>query len=308
MIFSGRPLPELRARARRLFNLSNGGRIRRGWLVVTTCVFLGGCATLPDRIVETYGITQAHAVTGGSVLRLSHVGFNSFVFGQEGHAPHFSQQPAVTLKEAGILVRVYPSSRLGASGFDGEAATMLAGYLVRAHHSALPRYVGRPVPVERFDVRLLHPSERVTDRGRSFSLSQRHRLRFAFAFDPRNEDRAMRGVVRTAAHELLHVSLAVHGRRNKAGLEEEQAAYAIEHCVELDLFGDTSAPVRKSVVHDTRSDAVMTSLAAGHVGDLELEAAFHGQPSIATEQADALHSLCLARVRSLAGYPFPDHP
>ena len=52
----------------------------------------------------------------------------------------------------------------------------------------------------------------------------------------------------------------------------------------------------------------MTSLAAGHVGDLELEAAFHGQPSIATEQADALHSLCLARVRSLAGYPFPDHP
>lgn len=300
------PLPtEARRRDHRF---ANRLLTARGWITATVCICLAACVTLSDRVVDTYGITQAHAVTGGSFLRLSHVGFNSFVFGQEGHVPHFSRQPAAALEEAGITVRVYPSSRLGASGFNEESATALAGHLARAHHSALPRYVGRPIPVARFDVHLLHSSERVTDRGSSFSLSQQHKLRFAFLFDPQNEDRAIRGVVRTATHELLHVSLAVHGRRKKAGPEEEKAAYAIEHCLELDLFGNTPAPVRKAVVHDTTTDAVTTSLAAGHVGDLELEAAFHEQPSLTTGQADALHALCLARVRSLAGYPVPDHP
>lgn len=282
--------------------------MRCGWIIATVCIFLAACATLPDRVVDAYGITQAHAVTGGSFLRLSHVGFNSFVFGRDGYAPDFPRQPAAVLAEAGATVRIYPSARLGASGFDRKAAAGLAGQLVRAQHSALPRYVGRAVPVERLDIHLLHPSERMTDRGRSFSLSKQHRLRFAFRFDPKSGDRAIRDIVRTSAHELLHVTLAVHGRQNKPGPEEEHAAYAIEHCVELDLFGDTSAPVRKTLVHDPGADAVMTSLAAGHGDDFELEAAFHGQASITTEQADALRALCLARVRSLAGYPFPYPP
>lgn len=242
------------------------------------------------------------------MLRLSYVGFNSFVFSQQGLAPEFSPEPAAAVAEDGVMVRVFTSSRLAAGGFESEGAAVLAGHLVRAHREVLPRYVGRRIPVERLDIHLLHASEEMKDRGLSYSLSRRHRLRFVFSFDPDNAHGATRSTVRTSAHELLHVSLSVYGRRNRAGLAEEQAAYAIEHCVELDLFGDTPAPARKAVVHDPGDDAVMTSLTAGHVGDPGLEDAFHGQTAITTEQAGALRDLCRNRVRSLAGYQYPDHP
>lgn len=296
--------PPLRLRLHRLAGrFVRAGRTFRNWMVVAVCACCVACATLPDRVVETYGITQAHAVAGTSVSRLSYVGFNSFVFGHAGRAPLFPRQPAAALEEDGITVRIFPSSRLSASGFGSDAAVTLAKRLVGVHHPALPRYVGKPVPVERLDVHLLHPSEQLTDRGRSFSLSQRHRLRFAFSFDPAHEGNAIRGVVRTAAHELLHVSLAVYGRRDSPGPREEQAAYAIEHCVELDLFGETSAPTRKTVVPDPKDDSVMTSLAAGHAADPELQAAFDGQEVLFPERSGTLRELCRNRVRSLAGYP-----
>lgn len=235
--------------------------------------------------------------------RLSYMGFNSFVIGHDGAVPAFEHHPLVERDGDGVTVRIFPSSRLVAAGFDGDAATLLARNLLRVHERGLPQYIGRLVPVSRLDIRLLHPSERLTDRGRSFSTSRQHRVRLAFSFDPDHGAEAARRVVRTLAHELLHLSLAVHGRRHSPGPDEEQAAYAIEHCVELEVFGETSPPARKIIARDPGRGAVMASLVTGHAGDPALQAVFDGELVLSPEQAGTLRELCRARVRSLAGYP-----
>lgn len=278
-----------------------GSSFRR-WLLAGVCALCVSCAVLPDRVVGAYNITQAHAVSGGSLWRLSYMGFNSFVFGHDGATPTFQRRPLVVLDGDQATVRIFPSSRLIAAGFDSDAASRLAGHLLLVHGQGLPMYIGRPVPVARLDIRLVHPSERLTDRGRSFSSSRQHRVRFAFSFDPDHGPGADRSIVRTLAHELLHASLAVHGRREKPGPDEEQAAYSIEHCVELEVFGDTSAPTRKIIARDPGRDAVMTSLVAGHATDPTLQAVFDGDPNLSTERAGPLRELCKARVRALAGY------
>ncbi|MEN1943037.1 hypothetical protein WCE55_04135 [Luteimonas sp. MJ293] len=263
------------------------------------CVGLLACATLPERVVDAHDITQAHAVTNLTALRLSYVGSNSFVLGEGRESPVFFRQPITTAERDASLVRVFPSARLTDAGFDTDAGNRLAEYILRVQHASLPEYLGQNIPVRRIDIHLLHGSERLVQRGHSFSASRRHRLRFAFRFNPAEEDRSMRSIVRTLSHELLHVARAVEGRRRRSIHEEEQAAYTVEHCVELDLFGDTAAPRRSVLIRDQLGEDLASSLSAGHTSDPARAAVFDGRPVLTPAEADGLRALCQHRAATL---------
>lgn len=261
------------------------------------CLLLASCAQLPERTAGPNQVVSAHAV---QVFRLGTVSWlraSSFVIGEPGNSPSFSRQ-ALYESDTYPGTSVHASDALVASGFDAGAAEELALDLDRMH-AALPRYLGTQAPVRRLGIGLVAPDEHFEQHASSLSLARSHHVRMAFRFSSDDRAGSSRSIVRTTAHELTHLSLAVHGRAEKSGVSEERAAYAMEHCVELDVFGTTAAPRRLSPTLGHQDDAVSDSIRAGYLDDPELDALFDEDRSLPASSEEALRNLCSQRVQDL---------
>lgn len=261
-------------------------------IVLAVC----GCATLPEDLAEEYGIVEAHSTEVLKLGRFSYLSAGSYVLGRERKKPAFDL--------AGVA-RSAGGSRHKA---DGELyiSRALQGKEIDFHYllgqlseleSVVPRYSGYEFPARGLVAYLADPSERTSYRATSLSMTGKHRVALVVSFDPRNGDSAARSMVRTFAHELLHLTLRLH-RVRLSRAKEEQAAISLEYCSELDIFGDVHAPQITRSIH-TNASPVGTSVATRYVADHELVDAFSGQARISGERGAALRRLCKRRIAGL---------
>jgi hypothetical protein len=265
-------------------------------LLMTLCV---SCSHLPNKIDKTYGgFSQAHAVRAFSVGPISYVMAGSFVFGTDKRRPVFAHQPAALVGDE-IRVAIFPSSGLKQQGLDGPIARDLASSLDQMLGS-LSRYAEHPVPVDELQVYLVDRSTRLERRTRSLSMTRSHTIRLFLTYDADQPQISARRIARTLAHELFHVIVSIPRLTGKATEAGEQAANAIEHCVEVDVFGSTAAPRRiASIQRGARNDSTPTgiSVMANYGSDPALDAVFSGKQIIKRSEATALHTLCTDRAR-----------
>ena len=264
---------------------------------------VGGCVHAPVDMTHQYEITEAHAIQANTLGPVSYLTASSFVSGDDRNIPRFPTEPLLRTSEQ-VSISVIASEKEIDSGFNHEAALILASS-IRKMLGSLVAYFGRPVPVQEIEIEVILPSEAIETHSRSLTLTRRHRVKFAFTFDLQDAEASSRAIVKTFAHELLHLSLSVYGRKVSPGLPEERAASTLEHCVEADVFGSTSAPRRLLLAGSGEATEVGRSLWASYAYDAELDPIFaKGQP-ISERNADVLRRLCLKRIRGVADWQLP---
>lgn len=142
--------------------------------------------------------------------------------------------------------------------------------------------------------------------SRSTSLGG-HRVTFALRALP-NPEHTMSDSIRTIAHELLHIDVALAGGI-ASGYEQELAAVTAESCVELILLGKTAGVMPGQVGRDvvanqhllTQTGVLGASEAATYSADPERRGLFKAGPihSTDTARADALYKLCKTRAEQV---------
>lgn len=277
------------------------------WLAVPAVLTLiAGCVHAPVDVANQYEITVAHAIQVSRFGPVSYSMASSFVSGGDRNIPRFpSEEPLLQTSER-VPISVSASEREIDSGFDREVALSLASDVGQMLDS-LSGYIGRSVPVQELEIEVILPSETIERHSRSLTLTRRHRVKFTFTFDLHDADASSRAIVKTFAHELLHLSLSIYGRQISPGLPEERAASTLEHCVEADVFGSTSAPRRLSFEGSGEATEIAHSLRASYAYDAELDPLFAKEQRISAHDADALRRLCLKRIRGIAGWQLPSH-
>jgi hypothetical protein len=261
------------------------------------CMLCAACAQLPQKTAREYAIYEAHATQVLAVRSISALRASSFVVG-DGKEANFPTPPLAIVRHS-VPIEVFASTHVSSQGFDqataGELALRLSQMLDR-----LPHYTARPPPVRYLAAYAAAPSESVRMHRFSLTSSRRHRVRFAIGFAMDDSAGSIREAVRTFAHELLHLSLGVNGRSKHAERVEEGAASALEHCIEVDVFGTTTAPGQHLRIATDDGTAIGRSISAGHAADSELLAVFSGQDVISSAEAGALRDLCSRRIRQVA--------
>lgn len=274
-------------------------------LFVAVAAGLAGCVHAPTGMVEKYGITEAHATQATTWGLISYLDAFSFLKADtSAKSPRFLPHPLAEL-DGRVAIKITASQREAESGVDHADALRLARDLKRMTGS-LSGYVRKPLPARELVVGLVAASESIERHGRSLAFSGRHRVLFVFWLDSNDWENSTRAIVRTYAHELLHLSLSVHGRRHAAGLREELAANALEHCVEADVFGTTSAPRRSPKLEVDGDTEVERSLTASFGTDRDLDEIFKGREMISSREANSLRTLCRRRIAELAPWLKPD--
>lgn len=274
------------------------GRWVAGVAMAVLAAMLASCATMSARFAEDNRIVAAHALHVFRVGPVTLASTSSFALLDATSRPSHRLRSTYVFADAiPVTVKVTASDGLVERGFDREHAAKLARDLARGWR-ALAAYVGRDAPADVLHVRLADSSELVRKRTFSISGADAHTLTLAFRYDLAAGEDARRGITRTFAHELLHLALGVYGRNQPAGLEEERAATALEHCVELDVHGSTRR-MQLSISENMGNKAIARSLAAAYQDDAEFDALFYAAEE---ERQQALRALCSKRAWALAGW------